>query len=161
MRSPRNPLNATDDRFLEISLAPERPGRVRFCASLWLRAPRWTTRNPSRSRRRSLTSKKVSRCAKITGVAISRRARRRRCASNCSRETNIGFGSGREVETAKVSVHIYDSEGKLVEQPDGWQKGHFAAAHIIPKSTGSYFVIVEIEQSPEERTHWALVYGFR
>ena len=34
-------------------------------------------------------------------------------------------------------------------------------AHVIPKRTSSYFVIIEIEQSPEERTHWALVYGFR
>src|SRR6476620_7065927 len=71
------------------------------------------------------------------------------------------FWLGSEVESAKVSVHIYDSEGKLAEMPDSWQKGHFAAAHITPKSTGSYFIIVEIEQSPEERTHWALVYGFR
>src|SRR3989440_10190905 len=71
------------------------------------------------------------------------------------------FWLGTEVEAAKVAVHVYDSDGKLVEQPDGWQKGHFAAAHIIPKNTGSYFVIVEVEQSPEERTHWALVYGFR
>jgi hypothetical protein len=71
------------------------------------------------------------------------------------------FWLGTEVEAAKVSVHIYDSEGKLAEQPDSWQKGHFAAAHIMPKNTGSYFIIVEIEQSPEERTHWALVYGFR
>src|SRR4051812_38314421 len=68
---------------------------------------------------------------------------------------------GTEVESSKVSVHIYDSEGKLAETSDSWQKGHFAAAHIVPKSTGSYFIIVEIEQSPEERTHWALVYGFR
>ena len=52
------------------------------------------------------------------------------------------FWLGTEVEKATVSVHIYDAEGKLVEQPDGWQKGHFAAAHIIPKSTGSYFIIV-------------------
>src|SRR6476659_8013761 len=71
------------------------------------------------------------------------------------------FWLGSEVETAKVSVHIYDSEGKLAETSDSWQKGHFAAAHITPKNTGSYFIIVEIEQSPEERTHWALVYGFR
>src|SRR3954471_21150039 len=71
------------------------------------------------------------------------------------------FWLGTEVEAAKVSVHIYDSEGKLAETSDSWQKGHFAAAHIVPKSTGSYFIIVEIEQSPEERTHWALVYGFR
>src|SRR3984893_5148087 len=71
------------------------------------------------------------------------------------------FWLGTEVERAKISVHIYDSEGKLAEQPDGWEKGHFAAAHIIPKTTGSYFIIVAVEQSPEERTHWALVYGFR
>ena len=71
------------------------------------------------------------------------------------------FWLGTEVDRAKVSVHVYDSDGKLAEEADGWEKGHFAAAHIIPKTTGSYFVIVSVEQSPEERTHWALVYGFR
>jgi len=71
------------------------------------------------------------------------------------------FWLGTEVDRAKVSVHIYDSDGKLAEESDGWEKGHFAAAHVIPKTTGSYFIIVSIEESPEERTHWALVYGFR
>src|SRR3954462_13716629 len=71
------------------------------------------------------------------------------------------FWMGTEVERSKVSVHIYDSEGKLAEQPDGWEKGHFAGAHVIPKATGSYFIIVAVEESPEERTHWALVYGVR
>ena len=71
------------------------------------------------------------------------------------------FCLGTEVDNAKVSVHIYDSDGKLAEQPDSWSKGHFAAAHIIPKTTGSYFVIVNVEESPAARTHWALVYGFR
>jgi hypothetical protein len=71
------------------------------------------------------------------------------------------FWLGTEVDRAKVSVHVYDSDGKLAEESDGWEKGHFAAAHIIPKTTGSYFIIVSVEQSPEERTHWALVYGFR
>ena len=71
------------------------------------------------------------------------------------------FWMGTEVEQAKVSVHVYDADGKLAEQPDSWQKGHFAAAHLIPKSTGSYFVIVSVDSSPEERTHWALVYGFK
>ncbi|CAN5508957.1 hypothetical protein BH20VER1_BH20VER1_12150 [soil metagenome] len=71
------------------------------------------------------------------------------------------FWLGTEVEKASVSVHIYDAEGKLVEQPDSWQKGQFAAAHVIPPSTGSYYIIVSVESSPEERTHWALVYGFR
>lgn len=71
------------------------------------------------------------------------------------------FWLGTEVEKATISVHIYDKEGKLIEQPDSWQKGHFSAAHVTPQSTDSYFIIVTIEQSPEERTHWALVYGFR
>lgn len=71
------------------------------------------------------------------------------------------FWLGTEVDRAKVSVHVYDSDGKLAEESDGWQKGHFAAAHVVPKATGSYFIIVSVEQSPEERTHWALVYGFR
>ncbi len=71
------------------------------------------------------------------------------------------FWLGTEVEKATLSVHIYDSEGKLVELPDSWQKGQFAAAHLIPATTGSYFIIVTIEKSPEERTNWALVYGFR
>jgi hypothetical protein len=71
------------------------------------------------------------------------------------------FWLGTEVDRAKVSLHIYDSDGKLAEESDGWEKGHFAAAHVIPKTTGSYFIIVSVEESPEERTHWALVYGFR
>jgi hypothetical protein len=71
------------------------------------------------------------------------------------------FWLGTEVDRAKVSVHVYDSDGKLAEEPDSWEKGRFAAAHIIPKTTGSYFIIVSVEESPEDRTHWALVYGFR
>jgi hypothetical protein len=71
------------------------------------------------------------------------------------------FWLGTEVRRAKISVHIYDKEGKLIEQPDSWQKGPYAAAHVVPTSTDSYFIIVAIEESPEERTHWALVYGFR
>ena len=71
------------------------------------------------------------------------------------------FWLGTEVEKAKVSVHVYDADGKLAEQSDSWQKGHFAAAHITPPTTGSYFIIVSIDESPEDRTHWALVYGFR
>jgi hypothetical protein len=71
------------------------------------------------------------------------------------------FWLGTEVDHAKVSVHIYNSDGELAEQPDSWAKGHLAAAHIIPKTTGSYFIIVSVEKSPEARTNWALGYGFR
>src|ERR1700745_700829 len=58
------------------------------------------------------------------------------------------FWLGTEVDRAKVSVHIYDSDGELAERPDSWAKDHFAAAHIIPKTTGSYFIIVSVEESP-------------
>jgi len=71
------------------------------------------------------------------------------------------FWLGTEVDRAKPSVHIYNSDGALAEQPDSWAKDHLAAAHIIPKTTGSYFIIVSVEESPAARTHWALVYGFR
>jgi hypothetical protein len=36
-----------------------------------------------------------------------------------------------------------------------------AGARVVPKKTGSYYLIVEIEKSPRERTTWALAYGFR
>ena len=71
------------------------------------------------------------------------------------------FWLGTEVDHAKVSVHIYNSDGKLAEQPDSWAKEHTAAAHIIPKTTGTYFIIVSVEESPAAHTHWALAYGFR
>ena len=71
------------------------------------------------------------------------------------------FWLGTEVDHAKVSVHIYDSDGKLAEQPDTWAKGHLAAAHILPKTTGTYFIIVSVEESPATHTHWVLAYGFR
>jgi hypothetical protein len=74
--------------------------------------------------------------------------------------TEYWFWMGTDSETAKISVHIYDSDGNLAEV-EHWEKKHFAAARVIPKSTGSYYLIVEVEKSNQERTHWALAYGFR
>lgn len=71
-----------------------------------------------------------------------------------------------DVQGAVISVHIYDSNGKLAAS-ENWQrvneKKHYssAGAHIIPKNTGTYFAIVEVLKSPEDRTPWALVYGYR
>ncbi len=70
------------------------------------------------------------------------------------------FWMGTDTANAKISVHIYDSEGNLAEVA-AWQKPHKAAARIVPKKTGSYYLIVEVEKSPEERTHWSLAYGFK
>jgi len=70
------------------------------------------------------------------------------------------FWMGTDVENARISVHVYDSDGNLAEV-ENWQKAHMAAARVVPKTTGSYYLIVEIEKSDRERTHWSLAYGFR
>lgn len=70
------------------------------------------------------------------------------------------FWMGTDCKGAKISVHIYDSAGKLAED-EFWQKGQKAAARIRPKRTGTYYLLVEVEKSPEERTVWSLAYGFR
>ncbi len=61
---------------------------------------------------------------------------------------------------AQLTVHIYDSEGKLADS-ESWQKGTIAAARVNCKKTGTYYAIVQIVRSPEDRTNWALVYGYR
>ncbi|HEY5894192.1 MAG TPA: hypothetical protein VIT91_13285 [Chthoniobacterales bacterium] len=61
---------------------------------------------------------------------------------------------------ARLSVHVYDSAGRLVDQ-ESWQRGPYSATRLRPKATGTYYLIVAIERSPQERTHWALVYGFK
>jgi hypothetical protein len=70
------------------------------------------------------------------------------------------FWMGTDAAGAKISVHVYDSDGKLAES-DSWQKPHKAAAMVKPKKTGTYYLIVEVEKSSEERTYWSLAYGFR
>jgi hypothetical protein len=70
------------------------------------------------------------------------------------------FWMGTDQKAAKISVHVYDSAGNLAED-SAWQKPHFAAAHVVPKKTGSYYLIVEVEKSPDERTYWSLAYGFK
>jgi len=70
------------------------------------------------------------------------------------------FWAGTDVKGARISVHVYDSEGNLCEV-ESWQKGQLAAARVVPKRTGAYYVIVEIEKSSKERSHWGMAYGFR
>lgn len=94
-----------------------------------------------------------------TGVLAS--GERKAIRQQLFKGNDYWFWLGTEVDHAKVSVHIYDSNGKLAEKADSWAKEHMAAAHIIPKTTGTYFIIVSVEESPAAHTHWALAYGFR
>jgi hypothetical protein len=70
------------------------------------------------------------------------------------------FCMGTDVDNARISIHVYDPRGRLVES-DAYQKGHFAAARVIAPATGTYYIIVEVISSPVERTHWAMVYGYK
>lgn len=74
------------------------------------------------------------------------------------------FCMGTDVKGAKISIHIYDGDGNLVED-DKWQTekpdGAYAGASVRPKKTGTYFLIIKVEKSPEERTTWGMVYGYK
>jgi hypothetical protein len=70
------------------------------------------------------------------------------------------FCLGTDTRGAVITVHIYDSNGKLAEA-ESFQKGRFAGARVVPQKTGTYYAIVTVEKSPAERSNWALVYGYR
>jgi len=76
------------------------------------------------------------------------------------RGNDYWFCTGTDVDNARIAIHVYDSRGKLVEN-DSWQKGRYAAARVNPPATGTYYIIVEVTSSPQERTHWAMVYGYK
>lgn len=70
------------------------------------------------------------------------------------------FCMGTDADNAQISIHVYDSRGKLVEN-SSWQKGRFAAARVIAPTTGTYYIVVEVANSPQERTSWAMVYAYK
>ena len=73
------------------------------------------------------------------------------------------FWMGTDSDKARMSVHVYDSDGNLAEA-ESWQTGKAAAARVKPKTTKAsarYYLVVEIEKSDQERTNWALAYGFK
>jgi hypothetical protein len=76
------------------------------------------------------------------------------------RGNDYWFCMGSDVENAKVAIHLYDSKGKLAEN-DSWQRGRFADVRVLPPSTGTYYVVVEVTGTPKERTTWAMVYGYK
>ena len=69
-----------------------------------------------------------------------------------------------KVHGAKVSVHVYDQDGNLVDGHT-WELAvgstSFAGVDLKPDSTGSYFLIVKIEQSPAKSTAWQMAYAYK
>ena len=85
---------------------------------------------------------------------------KKRVAAQLFRGNSYMFFLATDVDGASLRVNIYDAEGNLAENKS-WQRGRFAYAEIKPRATGTYYAIVEILSSAEERTGWALVYGFQ
>lgn len=85
---------------------------------------------------------------------------RKAVSSQLFKGNDYWFLMATDVKGASLSVHLYDDQGNLVET-ESWQKGRFAGARVSPKATGTFFAIVQILKSPEERTPWALVYGYK
>jgi hypothetical protein len=70
------------------------------------------------------------------------------------------FCLGTDVKGAALTVNIYDSKGKLVNV-ETTRNGRLSAVRVVPTKTGSYFAIVTVVKSPQERTGWALVYAYK
>ena len=65
---------------------------------------------------------------------------------------------------AKISFHVQDRGGVNVDA-HGWQKEKgdycFAGADMIPKATGTYYLVVKVEHTSAARTEWSLVYVYK
>jgi hypothetical protein len=70
------------------------------------------------------------------------------------------FWLASDEEKATLKVHVYDAKGNLVDE-EAWQKDHKAGVRVVPKTSGTYYIVFSIESSPLKRTHWAIAYGFK
>jgi hypothetical protein len=70
------------------------------------------------------------------------------------------FWLASDEETAKLSVHIYDSKGNLVDA-EAWSKGSMAGVRVQPKRTGTYYIVFQVEDTKLKRTRWAIAYGYK
>ena len=68
------------------------------------------------------------------------------------------------VPGAAVSLHIYDQDGNLAESR-AWNKAEngtfFAGADIRPGTTGTYYLILKIDKSPQVHTAWDMAYAYK
>jgi hypothetical protein len=67
------------------------------------------------------------------------------------------FCLGTDAKSARVAIHVYNSQGNLVETT-AWQAGSHAGAELLNPPSASYSIVVKIIASPAIRTHWAMVY---
>jgi hypothetical protein len=70
------------------------------------------------------------------------------------------FWLGSSILESKVSIHIYDSEGKLADA-EAWAEKNVAGVRVVPQNSGVYYIRVAIDQSDEVPVEWAVIYGYR
>ncbi len=74
------------------------------------------------------------------------------------------FCMGSAVAGATVHVRLYNGEGNAVDT-NYWQHeqsdGSYAAAELLCQRTGTYFVVMSAEKTPEERIPWGVVFAYR
>jgi len=70
------------------------------------------------------------------------------------------FWLASDEEEAKLSIQIYDSQGTLVGE-GAWQRGNVAGVRVLPKYSGTYYVVFKIDDTKLKRTRWAVAYGFK
>lgn len=70
------------------------------------------------------------------------------------------FCLGTDVKNAVLSVAVYDAKGHLATA-ETLKPGRLTAVRVVPARTGTYYAIVTVLKSPEERTGWALVYAYK
>ena len=71
------------------------------------------------------------------------------------------FWLASDLQDVKLEIHVYDSKGNLVEA-ESWQRDHFAAVRVVPLNTGTYILLVQVNESNKgEPASWSLAYGYR
>jgi hypothetical protein len=70
------------------------------------------------------------------------------------------FCLGTDVKGAIISVNIYDAKGNLVNVESS-RAGRLSSVRVEPQRTGTYYAIVTVHKSSQERTGWALVYAYK
>lgn len=70
------------------------------------------------------------------------------------------FWLGSSIQDSKVSIHVYDAEGKLADA-EAWSKNNVAGVRLVPANSGTYYIRVAIDESAEEPVEWAVIYAYR
>lgn len=70
------------------------------------------------------------------------------------------FCLGTDVKGAIISVNVYDAKGNLVNVESS-RAGRLSSVRVEPQRTGTYYAIVTVHKSSQERTGWALVYAYK